>query len=367
MVIKFIKNLLFVTIPTIVIVLALCEIIVFRVIIPASDPPKIYFDNVYNILRYDSSQHTKGLYSVGPLSQQKSHYRINNMGWNSAIDYNAHLSKPLIAIIGDSFIAALNVDPEKSIAARLRHKLNGKYEVYSFGIGGAPLSQYLQISRYVNNVFNPDLIVINVMHNDFVESLASVGYRKGMLFIDDSGSEPQELPIEPYAYNKLQTRYSFLMKSSVFRYLTFNIGVVGHYYERLKYFINRDPNKYNANVDIEQVNRNKSRMIKVVDYIVHKLKLENKNRKIIIMFDAARRDIYNNNINNSNVIWMNNLLGEVCKYYNVPFIDLNNHFCKTYNLTHVKFETPYDNHWNEHGHETAAEALFYKINEIDGR
>lgn len=50
-------------------------------------------------------------------------------------------------------------------------RLGDRYEVYSFGFSGSPLSHYLQIARYVNHTVGPDVLVFSVVHNDFSESL----------------------------------------------------------------------------------------------------------------------------------------------------------------------------------------------------
>jgi hypothetical protein len=80
----------------------------------------------------------------------------------------------LITIIGDSYIEAFKVDVKSSIVSILREKIRDQYGVYGFGKSGAALSQHLQMGRYVSKHFNSDVIVINVVHNDFDESLLSI-------------------------------------------------------------------------------------------------------------------------------------------------------------------------------------------------
>jgi hypothetical protein len=67
---------------------------------------------------------------------------------------------------------------------------------------GVPLSQYLQMARYVRIHFNPDIFVINVVHNDFAESLCSVKKQVGMLCLEDNRDSMQEASIIPY--NQIQ-------------------------------------------------------------------------------------------------------------------------------------------------------------------
>ena len=55
------------------------------------------------------------------------------------------------------------------MAEQLDNKLINS-EVYRFAISGAPLSQYLHILRHEVLKYSPDLVVINLVHNDFEQS-----------------------------------------------------------------------------------------------------------------------------------------------------------------------------------------------------
>ena len=73
--------------------------------------------------------------------------------------------------------------------AKLREKLHSQFDVYGFGKSGAPLSQYLQMTRYVIKHFDPEIIVINVIRNDFDESLRRVWPQAPPLIIGGPGRE----------------------------------------------------------------------------------------------------------------------------------------------------------------------------------
>jgi hypothetical protein len=97
---KCIKNILIVSIPTIIFLLFVLEL-VFRFVIPACNRPQAIFDEKTRLYRYKANQN--GLFTIGKFAQQTAKYRINNYGWNSPIDYSKKKSKPRIAIIGDSY------------------------------------------------------------------------------------------------------------------------------------------------------------------------------------------------------------------------------------------------------------------------
>ena len=127
---------------------------------------------------------------VGPLGRNAARWKINNHGWNSDIDYD-YVSKDTnlhrIAVIGDSYVEALNVNPDENFIAYLR-SLSNSDEVYSFGIGGSPFSQYLHFARYADMMYDPDLFIILLTKNDFDESLVELGdFRNLLLYMDQCG------------------------------------------------------------------------------------------------------------------------------------------------------------------------------------
>lgn len=127
-------------------------------------------------------------------------YSINAQGWNAQFDYPARrdYTRHLAVIIGDSFVEALQVTPFESLGGQLNDKLNepgracnqsktfywrqnpddlraqmqcpGMWWVYPMGISGAPLSQYLQMARAAERRYHPDIIIVVLVHNDFIES-----------------------------------------------------------------------------------------------------------------------------------------------------------------------------------------------------
>ncbi|MBA4419356.1 MAG: hypothetical protein C0392_15850 [Syntrophus sp. (in: bacteria)] len=160
-ILKIIKNVLFGTLPAILIVLIVLEVF-FRSVIPASDPPRSFFDEKEKMF-FCSNEKVKGVNVIGKFAEIRAKWRINNMHWNYPIDYYHINDRKLIAVIGDSFIEALQVDVGKNYPFLLKEKLANHYEVYAFGVSGAPLSQYLHISRYVNKHFDADVIIIKCL------------------------------------------------------------------------------------------------------------------------------------------------------------------------------------------------------------
>src|SRR5687768_1767173 len=167
------RNILLLTLPSLIAVFIALELF-FSFIIPASEFPYYYYDPNDHILRFSTTEQRDGVFTVGVMAKQRGRWHVNNAGWNSAVEFNKEKHQLRIAIIGDSYIEALQVNVEESLAGQLRHLISKspypEVEVYAFGVSGAPLSQYLQMARYASTYFDPDILVINVVHNDFDES-----------------------------------------------------------------------------------------------------------------------------------------------------------------------------------------------------
>lgn len=166
---KTFKNILLTTLPSVIILFILLEVF-FRTVIRADDPPRSLYDENEKMFYFSNVKET-GITTIGRFAEIKAHWRVNNMHWNYPLDYSPGKDKKLIAVIGDSYIEAFQVDADKKYPCVLRDMINNEYEVYAFGISGAPLSQYLNISRYVKRHFKPDIIIFNIVHNDFDESI----------------------------------------------------------------------------------------------------------------------------------------------------------------------------------------------------
>ena len=125
---------------------------------------------------------------------------INNEGWNNEIKYIQNKTNYRIAIIGDSYVEAFQVDVNESFPSLLQINFPD-IEVYSFGISGSPLSNYYQMIKYVSKKFNTDLYIINMVNNDYDEvyipiikrSVYNFETHENPVFITPNGSSQKKL------------------------------------------------------------------------------------------------------------------------------------------------------------------------------
>ena len=137
---------------SIIFTLLVLEFIVFRFILSASFIPENEMKN--KIIKFIPNQ--EGIFLE--KNEVRTHVKINEDGWNSEHSkYTEEKNqKKRIAIIGDSFVEALMVDYNNSVAEQLERNLENT-EVYRFAISGAPLSQYLHILRHEVIKYKPDV------------------------------------------------------------------------------------------------------------------------------------------------------------------------------------------------------------------
>lgn len=353
---KAIKNFIILTLPVLLILFLLLEVF-FRVVIPANNKPWGYFDEEEKLFRHDNSV-SEGVYTVGRFARIRANWRINNFGWNSPVDYHTSRDENLIAIIGDSFIQAFEVDVEKSYPSLLREKVGHKYEVYSFGRGGYPLSQYLHVSRYVNRVFDPDILIFNLVHNDFDESIKELNQWKShmmQLSVDVDGTFTETVPSisDNHPINKRWVRIA--NKSALLRYLVRNLNILN-----MRFFINEK--NYEANIDVEQIGGELDLIWSATRYLLTKIKEENQGRRVVIVMDAPRNAIYENRLQESKVRWMNEMVEVICAEIELEFLDLTAPMYNDYIKNHERFSFEMDGHWNEYGHRFVAKKVFDYLN-----
>ena len=127
------------------------------------------------ILQYQPNQ--SYVFSKGWQFEIVNTGRINNYGFVNDQDYVKHAVDGPLVIIGDSYVEAMMVPYEQTVQGRLSRLLTPNRLVYSLGLSGAQLADYLSFAQYASNEFHPCAMVFIVIGNDFDESLAK--YRNG--------------------------------------------------------------------------------------------------------------------------------------------------------------------------------------------
>ena len=347
----------------------MAEFVVFRFILPASDYPSLDFSG--GVVKYLPNQ--TGIYRI--KNQIAARYRINAAGWNSAhprYETGPAAGKFRIAVIGDSYVEALQVNFDESLAEQLENELgHERFEVYRFGISGAPLSQYLYILRNEIAAYQPDLVVVILIHNDFEESYCSA--QQSVVF----ASSFLKLKIANHAVvaemlpKPVPKRWLIALKehSATWRYLALRQQMRFQILRNLILGQNAEET-YQANIAISSLSENRIDNALAANYIFGEMKqwADDRGIKLLLAMDGDRNAIYRNLAQNglaeTGALSLNSLAQQAAQQNDIPFIDLHPVFKDDFAQNHRAFNFEADGHWNVYGHRVAAHAIFQYVREL---
>lgn len=341
--------------------LLLCELVVFRyVFLPAEVPRNAFIDG---LIRYTPNQ--TGVYRV--RNDIAAPFSINAQGWNSGTgDYR--LERPdtqrRIAVIGDSYVEALQVPHDRSLAERLQGHLTqpgSAVEVYRFAISGAPLSHYLYMLEHEAAQYAPDVVVIVLVHNDFDESFRFKAGRYTSSFMKlalTDGQVTAEIPPVPYKESwrdrlrQLATvryfYYRWQMSPTVLRGLVLGSA-------------RAEAPRFEANIHVDEVLSRLPDIGAATDYLFGRLAALGRDRgfQLLLVMDANRAPIYAGTAKTrpEGASALNVLALEMAARHGLGFLDLTEAFTGAWQANGTRFEFASDGHWNEHGHEVVADAI----------
>ena len=284
---------------------------------------------------------------------------INNDGFVNDQDYaRAAEGEPLI-IIGDSYVEAKMVPYQQTVQGRLAKLLENRRKVYSIGIAGSQLAQYLAFAQYAWTEFHPQGMVFVIVGNDFDESLMKYSQQPGFHhFQEDADSHDLKLVRLDY---RPSLGKRLLRKSALARYLwgTLEIrsisSVMTQWSGRGVQYVG------NTSADASENRLADSR--RVVDRFFSELsqRVGLDKSRILFVIDAMRPAIYSE----SDLERAKGSYFDVMRQYflaqaernGYEAVDMQPRFIFRHRRDGSRFEFPVDGHWNGLGHREAADAI----------
>jgi hypothetical protein len=113
----------------------------------------------------------QGLYVQG----QEGYGRtvLNELGLRSPALAETLKSKQRVLVLGDSFTQAMQVSDEEVFTWQLDELLGKQTQVINAGREGASPADYIALSDYNEQTFNPDVVVVQLNESDFTKDLLS--------------------------------------------------------------------------------------------------------------------------------------------------------------------------------------------------
>lgn len=333
-------------------VLAVLEFAVFRTILKPDDV--IANVTINDVVRYEPGRIASFRHPDG----RESTVQINSDGWNSVKPRYERTRSPdrlRIAVIGDSYVHASAVNVEQAFPELIEQRLKETgidAEVLRFGMDGAPLSQYLHVLRREVTAYSPDLVLVQLIHNDFDESYRFLKTRYASSFlkvdVDEQGHVTEFAPI-----GFVPSIADLLRASAMFRYLYYETNL----YLTLKSWVSRyfwggdesySPEHIVSGIDVRKLD-DPARITRVTRYILAEMqKLAVSHEfKLAVAMDGVRETVYRRpDAQTAKVAQLNAIAAEATARVGVPFLDLTETFGSDFAQHKLPFEYPYDWHWN---------------------
>lgn len=285
---------------------------------------------------------------------------VNNAGFRNDQDYSRDHDLPLIAVIGDSYVEAVQVPYAETFFGRLQKDLQAKAEVYSFGYSGAPLSQFLIWSQYAHQNFDNDYLVVNIAGGDFAESFARYKQGPGFHHYVECGDDSYCLNLVDFHRSRLGAA---VKHSALARYLVYNLRVLslsasGQALWDSLFHAAAEP-AYVGNVSVEASEQRQRDGKRAVDLFLQDMPALAglPAERITLVFDGRLYE-------QSDASFDDSYFGRLRQYFmararelGMNVVDMRPVFSQHYREHGVHFESPRDGHWNALGHELVAQEL----------
>ncbi len=301
--------------------------------------------------------YTKQTYSAGWYFDAQNKSIMNAQGYNADFDFENQPDRPLIAVVGDSYIEARMVPFEQTLQQRLNVALGENVDVYGVGVGGAPMSQYLMFAQMMRDKYHPDFMIVSIVGNDFDESLPQ--YKNAPrfhYFVEDENGQLKPSLIGEYRPSFFK---ELISRSALVRYLYFNLNLSNTVNKALFTLRHKEKTQEKETQKTDQVRISESQ--KAIDAFL-KLLPEYaglSKRRILITVDAHRGHIYKDQKipEDDYFLTMRTYLLNKAKAQGYKTLDLYPVFARDYKQHAISFDFQEDRHWNGYAHGVVMEAI----------
>ena len=288
--------------------------------------------------------------------------QVNNAGFHSDVDYEAGGSGPLLAVVGDSYVEAVQVPYRLSCAGRVATMLEPAARVYSFGLSGAPLSQYLAWARYAHDSFLPRAMVFVIIRNDYRHSVRRSSSMPGFHYFVGAGAGRLVLERSDFVPS---LAHRTARRSALLRYLAHNAGVQYSLRRIRRAEALRNRERHLPRLRLMQQERvaiSKRAIDEFFDLLPEYSGLGPE--RITFVLDGVRPDLYDDEYDESLRAARGGWKETERRYFmanavhrGYETLDLQPRFRAHYRRHRRRFEWPQDHHWNALGHELCSDAV----------
>ena len=326
-------------------------------LLPVSNPPYVLPVTSENPVAH-LQPNVDYVYSAGWNFSVRAKKHSNNVGYNNLSDYQSDEITPLLMVIGDSYVEAHQVDAGMSAAEILNSRVDGTGRVYSIGLSGAALSQYLVFAEFARTTFRPNAIAFVIVANDFDESLLKYKSSPRFHHFEESGNN---LVLRRVDY-ELSTTRKLLRNSAFVRYVMLNLSVK-ETLERLSGRLRGQPQDYVGNMPRRVEAARVTESMRAIDEFLNRIPISTglDRPSILFVLDGVRPALYSAEellmAEDSYVSQMMRYFKKQAVLRGYEVLDMQPAFIRKHRLDGSRFEFETDGHWNELGHKLVAEEV----------
>jgi len=285
--------------------------------------------------------------------------RVNNDGFVNGQDYDPSSRRPLLAVIGDSYVEAGIVPYEETVQGRLA-KAAGEGRVYSFAASGAGLSQYLVWARYARDTYKPGAFVFVIIGNDFSEALFHREHSPGFHHFErlqDGKAVLRRVDYNPGLLRRIGRQ------SALFMYLMTNVKAQRLIHLDIQKILGKEDKRWVANIEAQAPEDVVKEYCWAFDRFLELLPAYTgvDPSRIALVMDGFRPQMYRpgamEEVRESVWAKMRNYVQREATLQKMVVIDMHEVFMERFGREGKRFEFPTDSHWNGEGHRAAADAI----------
>lgn len=281
---------------------------------------------------------------------------INNAGFVNNQQY-VNDERPLLAVVGDSYVEAAMVPYVETLHGRLSAELGNTRKIYSFAASGAALSQYVVWAKEAKEKWGANALAIVIIANDFDESLMEYKSAPGFHYYQRDTNGALKLVRQDYYPSRIRT---MSRNSALLRYLALNL----HALEKMRMLINSviteaQAQTYVGNTSADASPKRLQDSREAVSAFLRDLVSEAgwQPNEIMFLVDGVRYPGSVAQASGSYFSQMRSHFMAESRRNGFQVVDLDPHFFETYKTDNQRYEFPTDGHWNGHAHQVAAQAL----------
>lgn len=287
--------------------------------------------------------------------------RTNAQGFVCDNDYDARDRRPLVAVIGDSYIEARMVAFPQTLQGQLRAGLSGEARVYAFAMNGAPLSQYLAFAKMARDTYSPDVLVVTIVSNDFDESFAEIHANPRFhYFADDADGNLIPRLTGDYRVSRLR---EMLSRSALVRYAYFHLRVtdapraIRRMLRTLPWIPRVTTRAGYAGTSADTVRHRRVLSERAAEAFLNLLPGYSGLPPgcIVLVLDGHRQSLYRtSDREDADFEHMRRYVFDRARRQGYEVIDLHPVFERDFQMHGQRFDFPHDAHWNARAHGLAA-------------